>query len=314
MDREYDLLCIGTAITDCILRGFDPEPVSSYGYTAESCGLTAGGEGVNVSIAAAGLGLKTAILCSLGRDGAGRIIEKALLENGVDCSRIVREEGTVTPVTVIFVGPDGNRKSITNLAHKYNFRPDRHGEAIEKASAVALGSLFRAPFNDPDVVLEVVRRAKDSGAMVFADTKQPNFIRLGLEDLKDSLPYVDYIFPNEGEARLYTGKEDPEEMADVFLSYGVRNAVIKLGENGCLFKNADGTVRMPAFRVDTVDATGAGDNFLAGFISEKLRGADDLSVLRFASACGAICATAVGASGAVKSREQVLEFMEGYEG
>ncbi len=313
MDKEYDHLSIGTDITDCILRGFDPEPVSSYGYTAESCGLSAGGEGVNVSVAASGLGLRTAILCSLGRDGAGRIIEKALLENGVDCTRIVREEGTVTPVTVIFVGEDGNRKSITNLAHKYNFRPDRHGEAIGKASAVALGSLFRAPFNDPEVVLEVVRKAKASGATVYADTKQPNFVRLGLEDLKDSLPYVDYIFPNEAEAKLYTGKEDPEEMAEVLLSYGVKNAVVKLGENGCLFRNAEGSFRLPAYRVDTVDATGAGDNFLAGFISEKLRGADDLSALRFACACGAICATAVGASGAIRSREQVLDFMKRYE-
>ena len=59
-----------------------------------------------------------------------------------------------------------------------------------------------------------------------------------------------------------------------------------------------------------MDATGAGDNFVAGFASELLRGSGDSEALRFANACGAICTTAVGAATALKSREQVLTFLE----
>ncbi len=307
--ERFDLLCIGTAIADCLIRGFDPEPVSTYGYTADSCAFSAGGEAVNSSVTAAKLGLKTAILCSLGNDAAGSMIEKTLTDNGVYTGTVVKEDAP-TPITVIFVNPDGNRRSITNLAHKRNYHPERYLDLIDCASAVSVGSLFRAPFNDPEIIRKVLERAKEKGIPVFADTKMPNFVRLGLEDIKDSLPFIDYIFPNEDESRYYTGKEDPEERADVFLSYGVKNAVIKIGAEGCLLKNAGGVIRLPAYRIDAVDATGSGDNFLAGFISEKLRGADDLQTLKFASACGAICATAVGACGALKSREQVLAFME----
>ena len=62
-----------------------------------------------------------------------------------------------------------------------------------------------------------------------------------------------------------------------------------------------------------MDATGAGDNFVAAFVSERLRGAGPAEALRFANACGALCTTAVGASAALKNREQVLALMESAE-
>jgi sugar/nucleoside kinase (ribokinase family) len=65
--------------------------------------------------------------------------------------------------------------------------------------------------------------------------------------------------------------------------------------------------------VQAVDATGAGDNFAAGFVSEILRGATVEDALKFANACGAICTTATGAGTALKSREQVLLLMKNEE-
>ena len=62
--------------------------------------------------------------------------------------------------------------------------------------------------------------------------------------------------------------------------------------------------------VRAVDATGAGDNLVAGFVSELLRGASMEEALRFANACGAICTTAVGAGTALRNREQVLDALK----
>ena len=304
-----DIVFIGSAILDSIIKGFDPKPVSSAGYRAESGTLNAGGEAVNGSIAAAKLGMKTAILCSLGNDDAGGIIEAALLKHGVDTSRIAKSDERPTPVTTIFVAEDGNRMSITNSAHKNNFHPERYEASFTDAKAIVVGSLFRAPFNDVQVVNDVVRAAAANGVLVFADTKLPNFAVLSLDDLADSLPYVDFITPNESEARYYTGEEDHEKMADVFLSKGVRNVIIKLGGKGCFFKNSTESIYLPAFSIDTVDATGAGDNFLAGFASEMIRGSSVRDALTFACACGAICSTAVGSGTALESREQVLDFI-----
>ena len=121
---RYDIVFVGTAIVDAILKGFDPQPVTATGYRADSCSLHAGGEAVNGSIAAAKLGMKTAILCPLGKDAAGSMIEAELAANGVDTGLIVRSEEHPTPVTTMFVAADGSRRSITNKAHRYNWHPE----------------------------------------------------------------------------------------------------------------------------------------------------------------------------------------------
>ena len=310
MDRRFDILCIGTALVDSIIRGFDPHPVSDAGFRAASGSLNVGGEAVNEAMASAKLGMRTAILCALGTDGAGQMIEDALARCGVDTGFAVRSEEHPTPVTTMFVNGDGTRKSITNGAHRYNFHPERHTAGFRETRAVILGSLFRAPFDDPAVIGAVLRAAGEAGLLVFADTKLPNFRVLRLNDIADSLPLIDYITPNEDEARYYTGKSDPEEMADAFLERGVRNVIVKLGGRGCYYKGSEGSAALPAWPVQAVDATGAGDNFIAGLAAELLRGRAVGDALRFANACGAICTTAVGAGTALRSREQVLAFLE----
>ncbi len=325
MEKSYDIVCIGMAIMDSIIRGFDPEPVLS-GYRAESGTLMAGGDAVNEAVAAAKLGLGTGVLCSLGTDAAGDMIEAVLAAAGVGTDLIQRSDEHPTPVTTIFVKEDGNRRSITNQAHSYNFHPETYMDLFD-AKAVVLGSLFRAPFNDPDVIREVLTVAKLHGMLVFADTKLPNFRRLSLDDIENLLPMIDFITPNLDEAEHYTDKSRVQDMADVLLEKGVKNVIIKMGADGCYFKGrgvepalqghestagtGSGTLefRVPAFTVDTVDATGAGDNFIAGFASEILQGSDIKKALQFASACGAICTTAVGAGTALTGRSQVEEFL-----
>ena len=308
----YDLICIGMALVDSIIRGFDPKPVSASGYRAVSGSLNVGGEAVNEAVAAAKLGMKTAILCALGQDAAGSLVRNELEKCGVYTERIVRSE--MTPVTTMFVREDGTRKSVTNEAHRNNFHPEKEPALFTDAKTVILGSLFRAPFDDPEIVYAVVNSAKQAGQIVFADTKLPNFRFLTLRDLQDTLPMIDFITPNEDEARHFTGKDTPEEMADVFMEYGVRTVVIKLGATGGFMKNPRCSLMLPACQIQAVDATGAGDNFLAGFASEILRGETNEHALHFANVCGAICTTAIGAGTALRNREQVLDWMREKEG
>lgn len=303
--ERLDILAVGTALVDSIIKGFDPKPVSASGYRAASGSLNAGGEAVNEAIAAAKLGMQTGILCSLGVDTAGDMLMDVLHRGGVDTSRVLRDEAHPTPVTTMFVHDDGTRKSITNGAHRYNFRPDHHLDRLTGARAVILGSLFRAPFDDPDVVLTVAKTVKAEGALLVADTKLPNFTPLTLDDLRDVLPLIDYITPNEDEAKFYTGQTEPEAMAEVFLGAGVKNVILKLGAKGCYFRNKTEKFALPALPIRAVDATGAGDNFVAGFTAARLWGSNHESAMRFANACGAICTTAVGAGTALQNREQV---------
>ena len=321
--KKYDLLCVGMALVDSIIKGFDPEPVSASGYRAESGSLNVGGEAVNEAIAAAKLGVHTGILCHLGADGAGEMVMHALTQADVDCSSAVRSPIHPTPVTTMFVNDDGTRRSVTNQAHRYSWHPEQYRDTLGNAGIISIGSLFRAPFDDPDVIRETVTLAHRAGALVLADTKLPNFRRLSLTEIGDVLSMIDYIFPNEDEARYYTmgagyggaaeGSADcpydPSDMADILLSLGIKNVIIKLGSKGCYFKNASEEIRLNALPVEAMDATGAGDNFIAGFASRILAGDDHPHALAFANACGAICTTAVGASAGLKNEAQVRRLL-----
>ena len=308
--NKYPVICVGSAIVDCIIKGFDSVPISASGYFASSSDLAPGGEAVNQSVTISKLGRKSSAVCFTGDDAAAEILFGELHKNQVDTRFVRRFEEAKTPVTVMFVDETGDRKSITNMAHRFNFHPERDMSYLKEACALSLCSLFRAPFNDPEIVSAVVTEAKKHGLPVFADTKLPNANRLELEDLKDSLPMIDYIFPNEKEAAFYTGQTAPEAMADVFLSYGIKNVIIKLGPDGCFFKNASSTLRIPGIPVDAVDATGAGDNFAAGFICRITEGCSIEDALLFGNACGALSTTAAGATTALKDREQVLAFLK----
>ena len=93
----------------------------------------------------------------------------------------------------------------------------------------------------------------------------------------------------------------------------MKNVILKLGRNGCYFRNRDESFSLPAFDVRAIDSTGAGDNFIAGFVSEILQGSTVLEALVFANACGAICTTAAGAGTALVDRAQVMAFIDAKE-
>ena len=169
MNQKYDIICIGMALVDSIIRGFDPEPVSASGYRAESGSLNVGGEAVNEAMAAAKLGMKTGILCSLGEDEAGELVLGALRRCGVDTGLIVRSGERPTPVSTMFVRGDGTQKSVTNRAHSLNFHPERYTAQFAGAKALILGSLFRAPFDDPEIIHAVLTAAKDAGQITVAE-------------------------------------------------------------------------------------------------------------------------------------------------
>ncbi|HID08561.1 MAG TPA: carbohydrate kinase, partial [Armatimonadetes bacterium] len=103
---------------------------------------------------------------------------------------------------------------------------------------------------------------------------------------------------------------EPEQICSVFLEYGVRVAGVKLGERGCFLTDGKESHYIPAFKVDPVDATGAGDAFMAGFLVGVLKGWDLATIGRFANAVGALCVTAMGATGGYRTFEETWEFME----
>lgn len=301
-----EVICIGQVLMDCIVKGWDPAFCQERVQTADSVTLSPGGDAFNESVILSRLGHHVQTICVLGYDLAGEMLENLLQRNGVNTDKIIKSGQARTPVAPLLVNADGSRKSINASSHLSDFLADFPEASLFKdVRVVSLASLFRAPLTDMNTILTICREAKKAGAIVTADTKLPLINPVKISDMADFLPYIDYIFPNEFEAEFYTEKTDYSEMINVLLDHGVKNVIIKAGAQGCYAGNAHEFFHVPAYPVNAVDSTGAGDNFVAGFLSSLLNGCDFQSSVRFATACSAVSVQSVGAVSGVTDREQV---------
>lgn len=275
------IVCIGQAVVDCITRGVEGDPLGMGKTRAQSITLNLGGDAVNESFVLSSMGRRTALVCAVGDDLAGRFVANEASRRGLETGGVTVVRGLVTPVANMFVKLDGSRSSVTSAASLLpGYTPDPkyvRSLVMNGAGIVSFASLFRAPLDQPDVVCRLVRAAHESGAIVCADTKIPTFRSMSLRDLEPVLPMIDYFFPNDTEAAFLTGIDgNYEEMAGALIDKGIRHVVIKAGEQGIFAADAESgeCFMLPALKVPVVDTTGAGDNLVAGFMDGLLRGAD----------------------------------------
>lgn len=185
---------------------------------------------------------------------------------------------------------------------------------FSQAKLLSLASIFNSPLLDGKALTEIFTQAKARQMIICADMIKPR-LNETLDDICEALSYVDYLFPNFAEAKLLTGKETLDEIADCFLACGVKTVVIKTGKDGCFIKRGDMTMKVPAVAgITAIDTIGAGDNFASGFIAALLEGKNLRECARFANATAAISVLSVGATTGVKNRKLVEQLLEEYEG
>jgi sugar/nucleoside kinase (ribokinase family) len=129
--------------------------------------------------------------------------------------------------------------------------------------------------------------------------------------IEHALPHTDIIMSSIEEARKYTGKDEPEQMAEQFEKLGVETVLIKLGGDGLLAKNGEKVLRIAAHKVSVVDTTGAGDAACAGFLYGYVHGWDLERSAKLANAVGGLTVQKMGGAEAIRSLEHTVEFMEG---
>lgn len=290
-----DVVCIGQAVVDCIVRNQEEQECRKNVYRAESITLSVGGDAVNESTVLSELGHDVSIVCGLGKDYAGQLILEAMKKHGVHTDYVLKSDSLSTPIANLIVGNDGGRRSINSKAVLLDgFIPD--AKAVKGAKIVSLCSLFRAPFDQKDIVIDFVKKVKEEGCIICADTKLPSYREIHMKEISEVLPYIDYIFPNENEAAYYTGEEDFDQMALAIQKMGVKNVIIKTGAKGCTVYGENEHFQIPARDVEALDTTGAGDNFVAGFISGILQGMSLRECAELGTDCAAISVQYLGAS------------------
>lgn len=315
--NENEVLIIGAALTDLQLRPIPRDVFEIEVVPLERIALTIGGDAVNEATVISRLGHRTTLMSMIGNDSPGQFVLRHCAENHIDTSAFTIRDDVDTSINVGLISDEGVRNCITARQSSMWLMSmeDIQYSYFEKGYKIlSFASIYTHPAIDGRPLIEIFARAKENGMLICVDMNaSPDRNKDNLEDMKEALSYVDYFFPNYGEACWMTGETDPRKIADVFLSWGIKHVIVKTGAKGCLLKSREEAHELPAYtKAVCIDETGAGDNFAAGFISALLEGKNFRDCGRFATAVASIAVEHVGAATGVKTREQAEERYQDY--
>lgn len=266
---------IGAAIVDVLAGPVSGAVFETGSQPMENIKLSFGGDALNEAVALSKLGISVELISKIGCDESGDRVLNYLKQQDVSTEHITREKGLDTGVNVVLIDEKGERHFLTNPCGSLRKLSVNDVEPYldEAADIVSFASMFVSPLMDVPAMESLFRQIKSKPERILvADmTKAKKGERL--EDLKNVLPYIDYLLPNEEEIVLLTGVSDAYENARLLVESGVSCAVIKRGEKGCLIRTKDVYLEIPAYPVSkVVDTTGAGDCFAAGFLCGLTKG------------------------------------------
>jgi len=305
------ILCLGIMVADIVGRPLRAIPDPGRLVLVDEMGLHTGGCAINVATALARLNLPVEVVGKIGADPLGDFVLNALQERGIGITGVKRDADVGTSATMVMVAPDGERRFVHYIGANARLTlTDIDFQMVNKASILHVAGSLVMPGIDGEPTAELLQRARAAGVITFLDSVWDDTGRW-MKVLQPCMPYIDYFVPSLAEAQALTGLEDPTKVGRALLDCGVRTVGLKMGVDGCLVMTGDGLVNyLPAFQVDVMDATGAGDAFAAGFIAGVWQDWPLEKTARFANAVGALCVTGLGATGGVRSLPETLSFME----
>lgn len=304
-----DIVCLGILVADLVGKPVDEFPARGKLVLVDQLELHSGGCAANTGVSLAKIGVGTTVMGKVGSDGLGDFMVNVLRHHGIDAGGVVRDPDAGTSGTMVMVHSDGERSFIHYLGANATLREtDVDWSQVQGAKILHVAGSFLMPAFDGEPTARVLKKAQEMGVTTTLDTAWDSKDQW-MDVLKPALPYIDYAVPSIEEARMVTGKHDPSDVAKVLMDHGVKTVGLKMGEEGCYIRSADGELRIPAYEVNAIDALGAGDAFAAGFLAGVFYGWDLEKTGRFANAVGALCVMALGATTGVKILDETLAFM-----
>ena len=264
-----------------------------------------GGKGANQAVACARLGAETAFLGRVGDDAFGERLRQGLAEAGVRTDAVKTVAECASGIALILVDTGGQSTIVVTAGANGRLVPDDIDAArplFESADAVVLQ--LEIP---PETVARTLRLAREAGKPTILDAGPPR------RPIDPAVFECTILTPNEAEAAalldLAPGTMSPEEMAKELLARGPKAVVIKAGGRGAVIAQGGRLVRVPAFKIDPVDATAAGDAFTAALAVEWVKGTDLAEATRVANAAGALACLKFGAQPSMPTADELDRFL-----
>jgi ribokinase len=290
MARTPRIAVIGSANTDLVTFA-DRFPRAGETIFGQRFDMGFGGKGANQAVAARLCGAEALMIAKVGDDVFGEATIRNFNSYGIDTRHVQVVPGVSNGVAPIFVDPSGqNRIIVVRGANEHLAPADVDAAAAELAQVDTIILQFEVPL---PTIYHTVRFARDKGVRCIVNPAP------ALPADLPSLVAVDYFIPNETEAETLTGLpvktlEDAQACAAALLARGFRRVVLTLGARGSLVAGSEGSVHVPAFAVDAIDTTGAGDAFIGSLATLLAEGLPERDAVAGANLYAAMSTRKVG--------------------
>jgi sugar/nucleoside kinase (ribokinase family) len=294
--KRYDVVGFGLNAVDHLCRGPRfPELASKMQLDEYAC--RPGGQIATAMVALRRWGRRAAYLGAFGTDAFGDIARNALLAEGVAIEGCITRPGARNQLAVIIIDAvSGERTVLWHRDAALAVRPD---ELVR--DRICAGRVLHLDGFDCDAAVEAAGWATAEGIPTVLDMDRP---RAGVETL---LARINIAIVSQDFALEFSGRRaDPTAALADLARFGCELIVVTRGCEGAVARCQGRTLRIPAFPVDCVDTTGAGDVFHAAAIHGLLEGLEVEPMLRFASAAAALQCTRLGAQSGIPALDDIV--------
>ncbi len=311
---EPRIVVVGSANVDLIMK-MDRLPRVGESVTDAEFIQTFGGKGANQAVAACRSGGSVGFVGCVGEDALGDEIKTNLREFGVDTTHLLSTPLAASGTALIMIGPGGENYLSVAPGANYTLTSSQVDAAWSMISGCEMVLVQdEIPL---DTIRHVIERSHEIGIPVMFNVAPAR----NLGDMP--LEKVAFLLVNETEAAFLTRLPvDNEEQAwaavDGLLAKGSKTIILTMGAAGCLVAGSNFTsagnqalrTKIPAYQVDAVDTTAAGDVFCGVLSAAIVEGKTLIDSLRFASAASALCVTRLGAQPSIPDRSEIEAFIK----
>ena len=300
------IVVVGSSNVDLIMK-MERLPEKGETITDADFVQTFGGKGANQAVGAARAGGEVILVNCVGDDAYTPQMVENFGRDGIDTQYVFHEKGVASGHALIMIGDAGNNYLSVAPGANYRLTPARVDEA---RAAFDTAAIIVMQYEIPaDTIQHVMALAEEKAIPVLW-----NFAPARDFDLS-YLSKVSILVVNESEAEFLSGEpvqsvEDAERVAPLMVERGVSHVILTLGEKGVYCLGPDEGFHVPAFSVDTVDTTAAGDVFCGALAVAWVEQRSLREAVRFASAAAALAVTKLGAQPSVPTREEIDRFLK----
>ena len=266
-----------------------------------------GGKGFNQGAAAHKAGADVTMVTKIGKDSFGDIALHTMAELGMTKEHVFISEEDKTGIALILVDENTSQNEIAIVSGACGTITEKDTNSVKELIRESEYILLQLEVNQ-DANERIAEYACENGVKVIINTAP--YSKISDEFL--SKAYM--VTPNEVEAEALTGikvedLESAKKAATIFKKKGVKKVLITLGEKGVFISDDDKDEILPAFHVNAIDTTGAGDAFNGGFITALAEGKDEWEAAKFANAAAALSVQKLGTTPSMPARKEIDEFL-----